>query len=291
VPSNTGRRNIRAIALVVAVMSLTTALGAPVADGSAAPVVPKTTELGHGPTVVFVSGLGSSRNDWLPTARKLLGRYRVVLVDLPGNGDTPLPDPFSFAIVGDALDAVLAKQNADSTIVVAHQMGGRAALAALAAHPGRAKGLVLIDVAVGLPMQVDDQQKKQVLDMLDQSYESMSKMMFSNMGRDTTQSKAIYTAVSQTPPATVKAYVREGFFTDGNKDAKALKIPTRMLITGGMWKSGMTSGAALKRLGWDDTTATVLRIPEAAYWVMKDQPDTLAAIISDFAAARIAAKK
>jgi pimeloyl-ACP methyl ester carboxylesterase len=257
----------------------------------AAAVAPKTTELGHGPTVVFVSGLGSSRNDWLPTARKLLGRYRVVLVDLPGNGDSPLPDPFSFAIVGDAIDAVLAKQNPDSTIVVAHQMGGRAALAALAAHPGHAKGLVLVDVAVGLPMQVDDQQKKQVLDMLDQSYESMSKMMFSNMGRDTTQSKAIYTAVSQTPPATIKAYVREGFFTDGNKDAKALKVPTRMLITGGLWKSGMTSGAALKRLGWDDTTATVLRIPEAAYWVMKDQPDTLAAIISDFAAARIAAKK
>jgi hypothetical protein len=58
-----------------------------------------------------------------------------------------------------------------------------------------------------------------------------------------------------------------------------------------MWKSGMTSGAALKRLGWEDTTAAVQRIPEAAYWVMKDQPDTLAAIISEFAAARIAAKK
>ena len=274
---------------VAALLAAAITLGAALA--SAGPVAPKTTELGHGPTVVFVSGLGSSRTDWLPTARKLLGRYRVVLVDLPGNGDSPLPDPFSFPIVGDAIDAVLAKQNADSTIVVAHQLGGRAALAALAAHPGRAKGLVLIDVAVGLPMQVDDQQKKQVLDMLDQSYETMSKMMFSNMGRDTAQSQAIYTAVSQTPPATVKAYVREGFFTDGNKDAKALKIPTKMLITSGLWKSGMTSGAALKRLGWDDTTATVLRIPDAAYWVMKDRPDTLAAIISDFATSRFAAKK
>jgi pimeloyl-ACP methyl ester carboxylesterase len=288
VRSNTGRRSIHAVAAVAAVvtvLSLTTALAA------ADPVALKTTELGHGPTVVFVPGLGASRNDWLPTARKLLGRYRVVLVDLPGNGDSPLPDPFSFATVGDALDAVLAKQNPDSTIVVAHQMGGRAALAALAAHPGRAKGLILIDVPVGVPVPIDDQQKKQFLDFMDQSYESVAKMMFSNMGRDTTQSQAIFTAVSQTPPATVKAYVREGFFTDGNKDAKALKIPTRMLITSGMWKSGMTSGAALKRLGWEDTTAAVQRIPEAAYWVMKDQPDTLAAIISEFAAARIAAKK
>jgi len=232
-----------------------------------------------------------SRTDWLPTARKLLGRYRVVLVDLPGNGDSPLPDPFSFVSVGDALDAVLARQNPDSTIVVAHQMGGRAALAALAAHPGHAKGLVLIDVPVGMPVAIDDQQKKQFLDFMDQSYESVSKMMFSKLGRDTTQSQAIFTAVSQTPPATVKAYVREGFFTDGNKDAKALKVPTRMLITSRVWKSGTTSGAALKQLGWDDTTATALRVADAAYWVMKDQPDTLAAIISDFATARIAAKK
>jgi pimeloyl-ACP methyl ester carboxylesterase len=261
------------------------------ASAAAAPLAPKTTELGHGPTVVFVSGLGASRTDWLPTARKLLGRYRVVLVDLPGNGDSPLPDPFSFATVGDALDAVLAKQNPDSTIVVGHQMGGRAALAALAAHPGRAKGLVLIDVPVGLPVQVDDQQKKQLLDFMDQNYESVAKRMFSDRGRDTTQSQAIFAMVSQTPPATVKAYVREGFYTDGNKDAKALKIPIRILITSHEWKSGMTSGAALKRLGWDDTTATAVRVADAAYWVMKDQPDTLAAIINEFATARIAAKK
>ena len=284
--SKPGRRSIRTIALAVTALSSLVAVLA-LAD----PVVLKTTELGHGPTVVFVPGLGASRNDWLPTARKLLGRYRVVLVDLPGNGDSPLPDPFSFANVGEALDAVLAKQNPDSTIVVAHQMGGRAALAALAAHPGRAKGVVLIDVPVGTPVQIDDQQKKQFLDFMDQSYESVEKMMFSNLGRDTTQSQAIFTAVSQTPPATVKAYVREGFFTDGNKDAKALKVPSRLLITSRVWTKGTTPGAALKRLGWEDTTAAVQRIPESAYWVMKDQPDTLAAIISEFATARIAAKK
>lgn len=281
---NLRSRNVRLAALVVAV-ALTAVLV------HAGPVSLKTTELGRGPTVVFVPGLGSSRTDWLPTAKKLLGRYRVVLVDLPGHGESPLPDPFSFGAVGDALDAVLAKQNPDSTIVVAHQMGGRAALSAMAAHPGRAKGLILIDVPVGAPVPIDDQEKKQFLDFMDQSYESVAKMMFSNLGRDTTQSKAIFTVFTQTPPATVKAYVREGFFSDGNKDAKALKATTQLVLTGRIWKSGTTSGAALKRLGWEDTTATALRVADAAYWVMKDQPDTLAAIIGDFATARIAAKK
>src|SRR5438046_1209415 len=125
----------------------------------------KTTELGHGPTIVIVHALGASRTDWLPTARKLLGHYRVVLVDLPGHGESLLPDPFSFEAAGEALDGVLAKQDPESTIVVGHQFGGRAVLAALAAHPGRAKGLVLLDVPVGLPLQVDDPQKKEVVEL------------------------------------------------------------------------------------------------------------------------------
>src|SRR5689334_24939752 len=114
-----GCRRVRSVALVAAIASLMATLA--VATSRADPVALKTTELGHGPTVVFVPGLGSSRTDWLPTARKLLGRYRIVLVDLPGNGDSPLPDPFSFRSVGDALDAVLARLDPDSTIVVAHQ--------------------------------------------------------------------------------------------------------------------------------------------------------------------------
>lgn len=257
----------------------------------AEPVALKTTELGRGPTIVFVHTLGGSRTDWLPTARKLLGRYRVVLVDLPGHGESPLPDPFSFASVGEALDGVLAKQKPESTIVVAHQFGGRAALAALAAHPGRARGLLLIDVPVGAPVAIDDQQKKQFLDFMDQSYDVLVQRMFSNLGRDTTQSKAIYAMFTQTQPASVKAFIREGFFSDGNKDARALKLPVRMVLTSGAWKAGATSGATLKLLGWADTTAVPRRLPDAGFWAMKDQPDSLASMISEFATASLAARK
>jgi len=254
-------------------------------------VPPKTTELGRGPVIVFVHGLGASRSDWMPTARKLIGRYRVVMVDLPGHGESPLPDPFSFGAVGAAIDQVLAKQNPDSTIVVAHQMGGRAVLAALAAHPGRVKGVMLMDVPVGVPAQIDDQQKKQFLEFMDRSYEVVSKMMFSNLGRDTTQSKDIFAMFSQTSPATVKAYVREGFYSDGNKDARALKVPMQILLTSRVFKADATAGATLKLLGWQDTTLAVRRVPESGYWAMKDQPDTLAAWISAFSAAQVAGVK
>jgi pimeloyl-ACP methyl ester carboxylesterase len=252
---------------------------------------PKTTELGRGSTIVFVHGLGLTRTDWLPTARKLLGRHRVVLVDLPGHGETPLPDPFSFPAVGERLDLVLAKQHPDSTIVVAHQMGGRAVLAALAAHPGRVKGVVLLDVPVGLPIPIDDQQKKRFLDFMDQSYEVVAKNLFGSMGRDTTQSKDIWAVFSQTSPATVKAFVREGFYSDGNKDARAIKVPIQMLMSSRVWKADATPGSALKGFGWEDTTMNVRRVPNSAYWLMKDQPDSLAAWIGAFAEAQVSGGK
>ncbi|MFM7231703.1 MAG: alpha/beta fold hydrolase [bacterium] len=274
--------------IVVLVLALLTASLAPL---HAEPVALKTTELGRGPTVVFVHTMGLSRTDWLASARKLLPNHRIVLVDLPGHGDSPLPDPFTFATAGEALDVVLARLNPDSTVVVAHQMGGRVAMAALAANPSRAKGLMLVDVSVGMAMQIDDQQKKMFLNYMDTNYEQVSRMMFSRMGRDTTQSQQLYAMISATPAVTMKAYVRETFYSDGNKDAKALKLPVRVFATDGMWEKGTTSGAVLKRLGWEDTTLTVTRIADAGAWFMKDQPDSVAARVREFTAAMLAGAK
>jgi pimeloyl-ACP methyl ester carboxylesterase len=275
--------------LAFLVASLGAALAPPAAH--AQPAAPKTMELGRGPAIVFVHGLGGTRTDWLPTARKLLARHRVVLVDLPGHGESALPEPFSFANVGEALDQVLAKENPESTIVVAHEIGGRAAMAALAAHPGRARGLMLIDVPLGIPAQIDDQQRKRFLDFMDNSFDAVTKMMFGSKGRDTTQSKAIYAVFAQTNPATVKAFVREGFYSDGNKDARALKLPLQLVASSRLWTPDLSSGALLQRMGWGDTTLAVRRVPEAAFWVMKDQPDTLAAWIADFATRAVGAGK
>lgn len=256
----------------------------------AAPPALKTTELGEGSTIVIVHALGGSRADWSATADKLAAHYRVVTVDLPGHGDSALPDSFTFAAAGAALAQVLAAQPAGGSVVVGHQFGGRVALAALATHPELARGLVLIDVPVALPVKLADEQKNAFLASMASSYDGVSRMMFSNLGRDTAQSRVIFESFARTKPATVQAFVREGFFNDGNRDALALRAPMLMLATSRLWKPGMTSGAVLTQLGWADTSAAVRRLPDTGYWAMKDQPDSLAAIIGEFAAARFGTK-
>ena len=58
---------------------------------------------GDGPTVCLVGSLGSSLAMWEPQLEALRDR-RVVRIDLPGHGDSPVPDaPFSIADIGRAV--------------------------------------------------------------------------------------------------------------------------------------------------------------------------------------------
>ena len=280
-------KSLRPIAALVLLGALALGALAHAADAPA-PVALKTTELGHGPTVVFVPGLGGTRLDWMPTAKRLLATHRVVMVDLPGQGDSPLPDPFSLQVAAEALDGVLAKQNADSTVVVGAGVGGLLALLAVSAHPGHARGIVLIDTQVKSPIPVPDQQREQLMRFMDDNYQAFSQMAFSRMGRDSAENARIMTMMAAVPAPTVKAYFRHLIAVDANKDAKALKRPMALVFTDRIWKKGQSWGTVSKGFGWEDSTVAVpRRITDAGYLVMKDQPDTLADLVRRFSAASI----
>lgn len=256
------------------------------------PVAPKVTEFGHGPTVVFVPGLGAGRLDWMPTAKRLLATHHVVLADLPGQGDSPLPDPFTLQNAAAALGLVLAKQNPDSTIVVGQGVGGLVSLLALSAHPEYARGVVLIDTQIKSPIPVPDQQREQLMRFMDDNYQQFSQMAFSRMGRDSAESARLMTAMSAVPAVTVKAYFRELIAVDANKDLKGLKTPAKFVLSERMWKNGTSWGTIAKALGVEDSTAvTGTRLAGAGYLAMKDQPDSLADIVRTFGASHWTAKK
>lgn len=259
---------------------------------AAPPVAPKTLELGKGPTIVLVHDLGGNRSVWMPTVRKLLGRYRVVIVDLPGHGESPAPDPFTLEAAAEALDLVLAKQDPDSTVLVGKGVGGMLALLDLKAHPGRVRGLVVIETALKSGLKVDDQEIKGFLSMLDSNYDQLLKMIFSRAGRDSMQGVTIHATAAQTPPQTIKAYIGASLTSDATSALKSLQVPFLFVATDRLLKDGKSPGTALRALGYEDTTAVpVRRIANAGFLVMQDQPDTLAAVIADFTAQALAAKK
>ena len=275
-----------------ALLALTLLLSVTPPGAAAPPVAPKTLELGKGPTIVLVHDLGGNRSVWMPTVRKLLGKYRVVMVDLPGHGESPAPDPFTFESAAEALDLVLAKQNPDSTVLVGKGIGGMLALLDLKAHPGRVRGLVVIETPLKSSLKVDDQEIKYFLQMLDSNYDQVLKMIFSRAGKDSAQGVAIHAMAAQVPPQTIKSYIGASLTGDATSALKSLQVPFLFVATDRLFKGGKTPGTALRELGYEDTTSVPMRrITNAGYLVMQDQPDTLAAVIADFTVRALAGKK
>jgi pimeloyl-ACP methyl ester carboxylesterase len=107
-----------------------------------------TIELGSGPPVVFVHGLSGSWQNWLEQLPVLAANHRVVAMDLPGFGHSPLPaDEVSIAGYARLLDELLGELGIDAAAVVGNSMGGFIGAELAIAFPQRVEQLVLVSAA------------------------------------------------------------------------------------------------------------------------------------------------
>lgn len=261
-----------------------------------APTPLKTTDLGRGATVVLVHGLGSGRMQWMPTVRKLLGGYRVVMVDLPGHGESPLPDPFTLDAGAVALNQVLARQKAESTIVVGQGIGGAIAILAARAHPEYLRGVVAIDASLKTPFsQVPDQQRKFFLDYLNtatsEQYAEFLKQLFSRQGRDSAQGVEIHTRAAMVPRTSMTTYLRELMYFDASAQLKDFKVPLLYVGSSKAWADTVTWAALARERGYEALPQVATRrIANSGSMIASDQPDSLASAIDAFAKKVLAAK-
>jgi len=281
-------RNVKRIAFLVAASLSCTAIAS---AATSTPVALKTTEFGRGPTIVLVHDFGGARMQWLPTAKRLLGRYHVVMVDLPGHGESPMPDPFSLDAAAAGVGRLMAQQNGDSTIVVGQGLGGMLALMAASRNPAAVKGVVVIDGWLKLPQRVPDQMQQYFLQALDTNYDMMLRRLFSQGGLDSTQGLALHAQASQVPAANIKAYMRQLLNADATGALKDLKPKLLFVGTEKRWPAGKTWTDIAPQFGYAAAgPMESRRIAKAGTMVWSDQPDTLAAVLGDFAGRVIAAK-
>jgi pimeloyl-ACP methyl ester carboxylesterase len=104
--------------------------------------------------LVFVHGLSGCWSNWLEQLPVLAAEHRVITLDLPGFGYSPMPaDPHrpgtGISISGYArlLDRLLGELGIDAAAVVGNSMGGFIAAELAIAFPQRVERLVLISAA------------------------------------------------------------------------------------------------------------------------------------------------
>jgi pimeloyl-ACP methyl ester carboxylesterase len=102
-------------------------------------------ELGAGPPVVLIHGLGGTFRYWLESARRLARHYRVLVVDVPGfGGSDPAAVPFSMVAAGERVLAASEALGARRPVLVGHSLGGPIAALVAARSPERVGGVVLV---------------------------------------------------------------------------------------------------------------------------------------------------
>ncbi|MDX6678266.1 MAG: hypothetical protein QOE31_2318 [Solirubrobacteraceae bacterium] len=90
-------------------------------DGSAVNVV----DIGSGPVVVFLHGLAGCWQNWLETIPEFARDHRVIALDLPGFGASPMPaQPISMPGYARMLDELFVTLGVDSATLVGSSMGG-----------------------------------------------------------------------------------------------------------------------------------------------------------------------
>lgn len=123
-------------------------------DGQAVNLVDLGPEPGEdlgGDPLLFVHGLSGSWQNWLENLPAFARSRRVVALDLPGFGASPMPPggPSVVSIPGYArvLGGLMDELRLERAVVVGNSMGGFVALELALAAPGRVSGLVLVSPA------------------------------------------------------------------------------------------------------------------------------------------------
>ena len=254
-------------------------LGARTGPPSPAPLV---TAFGRGPAIVLVHGLGSSAAHWLPTARILARRHRVVLVDLPGHGVSAMLEPFSLERAVQALDAALAGSSREPVVLVGHSLGGLVAAAEACDHPERVRALVLVETA--LRPQAEGEERRSVLEALDHDYQGTLHRAYAAFGRDSAQGEALYREVAAMDPAVVKPWIRLAYATDLSARVARLRCPLLAVLAPRSWPKGEPWVETAAALGYGAVPRVrAVRLDGCGHFVMLDRPDELARVIGHFA--------
>ena len=110
-------------------------------------------EVGQGPTVILLHGMGGSKEQWFANIDALASNYHVYAVDQIGFGqsDKPLLD-YKIATFADFLHGFMQTEKIAKATLVGNSFGGWIATDFAVQHPEMVDKLVLVDAA-GLPWQ------------------------------------------------------------------------------------------------------------------------------------------
>ncbi len=239
-------------------------------------------DVGRGePCIVLVHGLGVDRTEWDGVAKRLTKRHHVLAVDLPGHGGSEAADSVQVERIAAALDATLEARGIRRAVLVGHSYGGLVAIAEAAAHPKRARGVAVIDIAAFLPP--DPEHLAEMDRFMSESYPLFVQAVFGTMSADSSTRESLKAQSRAVPQAVLSAYFRDAWRADLRASVKRLQAPLLVVTGTQLWPAGQPWDSVRVRLGYGGARrATGARIIETGHFIPLDRPDSLAAALESF---------
>lgn len=105
-------------------------------------------DVGSGPAVFMVHGLSGNWMNWLENIPQLAREHRVIAMDLPGFGRSPLlSSELTIGLYCDVLIAMMHKLDIETVTLVGNSMGGQISTKLALEHPELVDRLVLVSPA------------------------------------------------------------------------------------------------------------------------------------------------
>ena len=147
-------------------------------------------EFGSGDTLCMLHGFLENRKMWLPFIEQLSIKNHIILVDLPGHGNSNvLPGDNTMSKMAVALDQLFDDLGVNQVKFVGHSMGGYVAVAYAALFPEKTAGICLLNSTPEADTDARKELRQHGIAVAQKNYRAMISMSVANLFSDELRGK------------------------------------------------------------------------------------------------------
>lgn len=186
------------------------------------------------PALVFIHCWACNRHFWDNQVAEFSKAYRVVTIDLPGQGESGQGRKnYSVESYGDDVKTVVKKLNLKRVVLVGSSMGGPIALEATRRMPDRVVAIVPVDTLQNVEQKVPQEQLDAIFQQMQADFKSattslLNQFFFSPTTPMAVRERIINETIAQKPEV-VLPILKAVFSYDAAPGLREVKVPIRAI--------------------------------------------------------------
>ena len=186
------------------------------------------------PALVFIHCWACNRHFWDNQVAEFSKTYRVVTIDLPGQGESGQGrKSYSVESYGDDVKTVVMKLNLKRVVLVGSSMGGPIALEATRRMPDRVVAIVPVDTLQNVEQKIPQEQLDAVFQQMQADFKAattslLNQFFFSPTTPPAVRERIINETIAQKPEV-VLPILKAVFSYDAAPGLREVKVPIRAI--------------------------------------------------------------